>query len=219
MPDVNLFKWVRVSLDASNAEEYLVEKGRNYFNKVMSNIRAMSEQKENTLLGVGYVVSRRNYKNVPSLIDKLIEMGVDYFQIRHVEESPRLDMNKNQIDALRLSLEEYMKSNSPIKVYSNISPRYGEKNNKNLPCSAHSLNSIIHANGDVFLCEKRRHDSVNIGNINEQDFKEIWGSNKRISASKKFMNPESQIGCEVCRMTKFNELFYDLSNTKTINFI
>jgi radical SAM protein with 4Fe4S-binding SPASM domain len=91
--------------------------------------------------------------------------------------------------------------------------------NNDLPCIAHSLRAIIHADGNVVLCEKRRHDMITLGNINQDKFSDIWRSDEHIDASQKLLDSENQRGCAVCRVTKFNEIFMELCEVETPHFI
>ena len=105
-----------------------------------------------------------------------------------------------------------------IKYLINIYDRV-VKNNNGLPCVAHSLTSIVHADGTVNLCEKRRHDEICLGNVNDKSFEDIWNSNTRIRATSKLLCSECQNGCDVCRVTGFNEVFWHLTNINTKAFI
>ena len=118
---------------------------------------------------------------------------------------------------LRKQLVELTKDKR-IKYMLTIADRVVDKNN-NLPCIAHSLTSIIHANGDVSLCEKRRNESIVFGNINETCFKQIWESPYREQVTQRLLNAECQQGCSACRITGFNMLFDSLSKLNTKHFI
>ena len=77
----------------------------------------------------------------------------------------------------------------------------------------------LSSNGDVVLCEKRRHDKIIFGNLNQNDFNTIWTSDYRQEITKKLVNPCEQKGCATCRITSFNRIFYDLKTMHTKNFI
>jgi radical SAM protein with 4Fe4S-binding SPASM domain len=119
---------------------------------------------------------------------------------------------------IKAQWETHESTHRRIKLMMNLDDRI-QKDNEGLPCIGHALSCVIQANGDVVMCEKRRHDPVVFGNINKQRFGEIWTSNHRKEVSRKLMNPESQKGCEVCRITKFNRYFSRLGQLKTRNFI
>ena len=113
-----------------------------------------------------------------------------------------------------LSITENMR----IKFMLVINDRL-EYNNANLPCVAHTLTSIIHANGDVVCCEKRRHDHITYGNVCEMSFEEIWNSDIKKETTKKLLDANCQKGCSVCRITPFNKIISNLSEIHTRKFI
>ncbi len=94
-----------------------------------------------------------------------------------------------------------------------------QKDNEGLPCIAHALSCVIQADGNVAMCEKRRHDPVVFGNINAQRFTDIWRGALRKDVSRRLLDPCAQRGCEVCRITKFNRYFVRLGELYTRNFI
>jgi radical SAM protein with 4Fe4S-binding SPASM domain len=212
------FKWIRVSIDSTNSEEYIFEKRKDYFDKVIKNVKKLNEsrQKDETLIGAGYVMTKHNADHIPSFIEFLDQCEVDYIYLRPVEESAEHlpDMNK------LYNLHEKLKNNKDLRIKFLL--KTDERtiiDNDNLPCIAHSLTCVIRANGDVVMCEKRRHDIKVFGNVNETSFNEIWLSEGRKKISKKLLNPDANKGCEVCRLTKFNRTFYDLGSLKTNKFI
>lgn len=216
---VNYFKWIRISMDATNPEEYRYEKKSECFNDVIANIQKMNAVRNpsRTLLGVGYVITKNNDKNLLSFFESLDEIGIDYIYMRPVEES-----EDSLPDFEKLyKLHKYLIKNEDrfrVKVLLKLGERV-IKNNADLPCVAHSLSCIIRADGNVVMCEKRRHDIKIFGNLNESSFEEIWLSENRKDISRQLLNPKSQVGCEVCRMTNFNQIFHDIREIKTINFI
>ena len=215
---VEKFKWIRISLDSSNSEEFKTCKGKNYFSQVMENIENMCLHKIDTLIGISYVLSKINHCNILELLEKLEKIGVDYVYFRPVENHDELLMGKKETNELYEQLNHYFSYSRLSHIFLN-SRDNTKKNNRSLPCVAHSLTCIIRANGDVMLCEKRKHDPTCLGNINHSKFFDIWNSPKRVEVTRRLLNPEQQVGCEICRITRFNELFYNLGNLKSKEFI
>lgn len=216
---VHRLKWIRVSLDSSNENEYKSEKGVDAFDKVLENLKKMTaiRNPQKTFVGVGYVLTKRNQNNLEDLINQLDKIGVDYIYIRPVEEAPDITPTVEEMLDLRKKLVE-ITSNKRIKYMLTIVDRVIEKNN-NLPCIAHSLTSIIHANGDVSLCEKRRNENTILGNVNNSHFCEIWESTYREQYTQRLLSAECQQGCSVCRITGFNMMFDSLNKLNTKHFI
>ena len=216
---VSKLKWVRISLDSGTREEYIGEKGVDCFERVLENLRKMTDaiNPEDTFIGVGYVLTTRNQSNLVNLVRRLDDMGVDYIYLRPVEEAGSITPSLESLLDLRGQLAE-ITANTRIKYMLTITDRVVDKN-AGLPCIAHSLTSIIHANGEVALCEKRRKDGIILGNLYENSFGEIWKSSWHEQVSQKLLNAECQKGCSACRITGFNMILNQLKNVHTKNFI
>ena len=172
---------------------------------------------QKTFIGVGYVLTTRNQSDLEGLIKRLDEIGVDYLYLRPVEEAPEIVPTVDELLDLRKKLVELTR-NTRIKYMLAIADRVVDKNN-NLPCIAHSLTSIIHANGEVSLCEKRRNENIILGSVRNDTFQNIWDSTYHEQITQKLLNPECQKGCSACRITGFNMMFNSISKLNTKHFI
>lgn len=216
---VHHLKWMRVSLDSSTREEYIQEKGVDCFGRVLSNLAKATHARKSkeTFIGVGYVLTTRNQSNLIELIKHLDEIGVDYVYMRPVEEAGEITPTLDNLLGLRKQLAE-ITANTRIKYMLTINDRIIDKN-AGLACIAHSITSIIHANGDVALCEKRRGDGIVLGNLYEDTFNNIWRSKYHEEVSQKLLCAECQNGCSACRITGFNMIFDQLEKLNTKHFI
>lgn len=212
-------RWARISLDSSTREEYRQEKGVDCFDRVLANLEKMSAARdpEQTFIGVGYVLTTRNQSNLIELVKHLDGIGVDYIYLRPVEEAEDIVPSLESLLDLRKKLAE-LTSGTRIKYMLAITDRIVDKN-AGLPCIAHSLTSVIHANGEVALCEKRREDGIILGNVRDSSFEEIWISPYREQVSQRLLNPECQSGCSACRVTGFNMIFEQLERVHSKHFI
>jgi radical SAM protein with 4Fe4S-binding SPASM domain len=215
---IRYFTWIRVSLDAGSPEEYRLEKKRDRFQSVLANIEEIGRLKQNTTLGVSYVLTQDNVGHIIPLLYKLDEFGVDFISIGPVEEHASICVTESQLQHLETELQDNSKF-LKLHVTLNTLANSNRDDNKGLSCIAHSLRSIIHADGNVVLCEKRRHDPIVLGNIRDESFISLWNSTIRRNASRKLMDPINQQGCKPCRITKFNELFLDISRIRSKRFI
>lgn len=216
---VERLKWVRVSLDSSTCDEYKREKGVDCFERVIVNLEKMSRARDSeaTFIGVGYVLTTRNQSSLMELIKKLDNIGIDYIYLRPVEEAGDITPTLESLLDLRKKLAE-LTANTRIKYMLAISDRVVDQN-AGLPCIAHSLTSIIHANGEVALCEKRRADGIILGSVYESSFEDIWVSPYREKISQKLLQPECQSGCSACRVTGYNMIFEQLEKVHSKHFI
>lgn len=211
---IEKFEWIRVSLDASNAEEYFNLKKVDCFEKVLTNIAHYTEHC-NTV-GVGYVVTNSNMSDIETLVMRLREIGISYIQLRPVVDAPNLTPLERDLRYL-----EFYRSQKFNVIVDGMEENMNDGNNK-LPCIANSITSVISGDGSVFLCGRLNiYDWIPpIGNINNQNFKEIWQGEER----KKQLNMVGNAvfcskNCPQCRISKFNQLFDRLMQTKSIHFI
>lgn len=216
---IDRLKWIRISLDSSTGGEYKQEKGVDCFERVLTNLKKMAEARnpKETFMGVGYVLTTRNQSCIEELIRRLDDMGIDYIYLRPVEEVEDIMPSLENLLDLRKRLAE-LTVDARIKYMLMINDRVIDKN-AGLPCIAHSLTSIIHANGDVALCEKRRGDSIILGNVYENSFEDIWVSPFRENVSQKLLDAKCQEQCSVCRVTGFNMILDQLEKIHTKKFI
>lgn len=185
----------------------------------MKNLEKMSKARNpmNTFVGVGYVLTTRNQSNLINLVKRLDIIGVDYIYLRPVEEAGNITPSLESLLDLRKELAE-LTADTRIKYMLAVSDRVVDKN-AGLPCIAHSLTSVIHANGEVALCEKRRTDGIILGNVYDSSFEDIWISPYREQISQKLLNAECQNGCSACRVTGFNMIFEQLEKVHSKRFI
>ncbi|WP_419786695.1 radical SAM protein [Pseudodesulfovibrio sp.] len=221
LPDIEILKhfdWVRFSLDAASTEQFRTGKGKDYFQKVMANIQTAASAKAGSglVVGIGYVLTSENEQGLEDLTLKLRRLGVDYLQIRPVIDHPDL-MPKN----FNLSyLSKHSLGGFSVAIH-NMKENV-ITGNFSLPCRAHSLSSVITANGDVYLCGRlNTHEDIPpIGNLYKNSFAEIWNGQERRRQSDMVMAPKfCQQWCPECRLTKYNILLDRLSKIKTRNFV
>lgn len=194
---IKKFDWIRVSVDSANADEYAREKGCDCFKKVIENVKYISRNAPNVVLSIGFVLTNRNWTNLENLFLNLKDANIDHYRFRTVEENESLCPDEKTISIVNEKLN-CLSEKYKVKIIKSLVSDVDERNNKGLPCVAHSLRAIIHADGNVLLCEKRRHDIIILGNIYENDFNEIWYSEKRKEITEKLLCKENQRGCEIC---------------------
>ncbi len=208
------FEWIRVSLDASNVEEYFNLKKVDFFERVISNIAHYARYCKT--VGVGYVVTNCNMSNIETLVMRLRELGVSYVQLRPVVDMPELLPEKKDLQYL-----EFYRSPKFNVIVDGMYENIGSGNN-NLPCIANSITSVISGDGSVYLCGRLNiYDWFqSLGNIKNQSFSEIWHGKER-KKQLEMVNKSSfcSRNCPQCRVSKFNQLFYRLSKTKSVHFI
>ena len=211
------FEWIRVSLDAASRDQYRELKGVDGFDRVINNLLTIAASRKNTTLGVGYVVTNRNddLTRLEQLVLFLRKIGASYIQFRPVVDHPEL------FSAVRL---DFLKKYETREFSVNISAMTDnlETGNNGLPCLAHSLSTVIAADGGIYLCGRlNRYESWDrIGKLTDQSFHEIWTGEKRREQVSLVSKAEfCRNHCPQCRMTKYNRLLADVQRIKTRNFI
>ncbi len=212
--DLKQFEWIRVSLDASTAEEYKNLKGVDCFEKVIDNIAKYAKSCET--VGIGYVVTSNNISQIEALIIRLRELGASYVQCR-----PVVDCTELYPEGIDLSYLKYYQT-AKFGVMIDGMSENATTGNSGLPCYAHSITSIISGDGSVYICGRLNiYDWLKpIGNITDESFRRIWYGVERQNQAEMLFDKEFCLkNCPQCRISKFNQMFYRLGNVQTIHFI
>jgi len=214
---VDNFEWIRISLDAASRNQYRDLKGIDGFDRVISNLMTIAANKRQAILGVGYVLTNRNDDPVQmeQLVRFLRKIGVNYFHIRPVVDHPELT-SRTDLDFLK----KYETRGFSVNISALTDNR--EAGNWGLPCLAHSLSTVITADGGVYLCGRLNiHESWEpLGNIHSQSFHEIWTGDKRRAQVRLVSEADfCKTHCPQCRMTKYNRLLSEVDRIRTRNFI
>jgi len=214
---VDDFEWVRISLDAAGRSQYRDLKGVDGFDQVISNLMTIAANKRQAILGVGYVLTNRN--DDPAQLEQLVrflrKIGVNYFHLRPVVDHPELT-SQADLDFLK----KYETRSFSVNISALTDNR--ETGNCGLPCLAHSLTTVITADGGVYLCGRLNiHEYWEpLGNIHQQSFHDIWTGEKRRVQVRLVSEPGfCKTHCPQCRMTKYNRLISEVDRIKTRNFI
>ena len=211
------FEWIRISLDASDRKQYLELKGVDGFDQVVSSLARLAAEAPEVTLGVGYVLTGRNDDpdRLQHLVLTLRSLGINYIQIRPVVDHPSLVSHMPLGFLKKFETRDFSVN---LSALADNEPQ----GNLGLPCLAHSLSTVIGADGAVWLCGRLNTDECSrpIGNIIDSSFREIWRGDERGRQSSLAASPDfCQANCPQCRMTKYNQLLADIDSLKTRNFI
>ena len=217
LDSINDFEWIRVSLDAAGRDEYRRIKGVDGFNRVINHLMTIAAQKKNCTLGVGYVVSNLNDDlfKIEQLVLFLRKIGVNYIQFRPVVDHPELFSSVDPGFLKKYETRDF--SVNPAAMTDNL-----ERGNAGLPCLAHSLSTVICADGGVYICGRlnQYENWEPIGDLTRESFNSIWTGRKRREQVGLLSQAEfCRANCPQCRMTKYNRLLSDVEKIKTRNFI
>lgn len=208
------FEWIRVSLDATTGEEYKELKGIDRFETVLSNIADYAKYCKT--VGVGFVVTNNNISQIENLVMRLRELHVSYIQLRPVVDCEELYPHGVDLGYLKC----YETPEYAIEVHG--MQENAASGNSSLSCRAHSITSVISADGSVYLCGRLNiYDWIPpIGNINKKKFYDIWNSEERAEQVRMVLDKEfCARNCPQCRISKFNQLFHRIGKIKSKHFI
>jgi MoaA/NifB/PqqE/SkfB family radical SAM enzyme len=212
-----LFQWIRVSLDATDAPEWLKLKGFNGFDQVMDNLKTLANLAHGPTVGVGYVLTNQNDDpdKLGALAVRLRDYGLAYLQLRPVVDHPELTSQRH------LGFLSQLQTPSFAVSLAALTDNQGAGND-GLPCLAHSLSTVITADGAMWLCGRLGHDqgAGPLGYVTQTPFPEIWaGKNRAAQAKLAGSGDFCQGHCPPCRMTKYNRLLSRLTRIRTRDFI
>jgi hypothetical protein len=203
-------------LDAATKEDYARLKGQDGFDPVLANIGHLASLK-GPAVGVGYVLTNENDdpKSLLTLGQKLKDLNISYIQLRPVVDHPELTSLRSMEFLKQLQSQDFA-VNTAAMTHNQGS------GNDGLPCLAHSLATVITADGAMWLCGRLGQDpqAGPLGYVTENSFQSIWNSPARKTQAALAANGSFCQGhCPPCRMTKYNRLLSRLERIRTRDFI
>lgn len=184
-------KWIRISFDAIDSEQYQTIRGTNTFDIVKQNIKDLLEVKKacgsKTTIGIQMVVCENNWFDIIDFINFCREnfTEINYIQIRPLEvmfnSKPYDEIQKEEI----YKQIEYIKT-SEIKFYNKviISDKwdliFGERDFGFTKCHCAPFIGVIDAYSNFYLCchQVQQKDYL-IGNIKEMSPEQFWVSRRK----------------------------------------
>lgn len=179
-------KWVRISLESVNEEEYCKVRGikEGAFEKLCKNIQEFAKIKaKNCELGINFVISKENYMEIRQVAELMKSLGVN-----HVKFSPLISTTTNQYHAPFKDeviqelgeMKEELQSDTfrIIDLYTADFEKAKEGFERTYrECPIKEFICILAANSKVYYC----HDKAYISNgcifdLNKVSFKEGWYS-------------------------------------------
>lgn len=181
------FTFIRVSLDAYNRDSYIETKGKDFFDRVIANIKNLTTSK--TDVGISYVVCETNKKGIERVEEIGDKTGVDYIQFKPV-----------------VNIKEITPSLTGLKgTKSVVTNRFSVKGN--LPCVVAGLIGVVGADQNVYYCcQHRGNANFSIGNLSKESFNNIW-------AGRRFFTP-NVFKCPSCRYSGYAKTYEDFNNSK-----
>lgn len=220
-------KWVRISFDSPNAEEYARLRGisvRSY-EKVVANIHEFAKKKsKGCVFGVNYVIGRDNYKRIYEAAKLLRELGVDNVKFAAIVDNNRnyhVSIKEEAIKQIQRAKKDF--ESDTFQIINNYESDWNDKNfsTQSFPtCYTCRMVTVIAADQKIYLCHTRAYDSeAVVGDIRDKSFYEAWYSEE---AQLKLLGLNPQKECRnFCAFQERNKLiqaYFDV-NYEHINFI
>lgn len=176
-----LFTFVYVSLDAADARSYKRAKGVDRFGAACDGIRLLAEAEGEATVGVGYLVTPDNYKQISDAAFLAERLGADYLQLRP---TVRYDITKPGVPAentvwITAALDVIGKAayyHPNIEVDFSRFKGYRDWTGHGYDtCWWATLQTVITPNGLVWRCvNKREHPAALLGDLTQESFQKIW---------------------------------------------
>ena len=206
-------KWVRFSLDAATSETHssLREVSPMLFEKTLRNISKVVKARENfsdsdLVIGVGFVVTKENWKEVYEGVKIYSDLGVDNARISAVFTPDDFEYHEEHYEEVKELVSKAKEDfeTPEFKVFDLFGDRL-EDLQQHRPdysfCGYMHLNTYIGGDLKVYTCCNNAYNSYGeMGSLVDQRFKDFWYSNEKIKEYTDF----NAKGCERCMFNNKN---------------
>ena len=201
--------YIRVSLNAASVQTHnLVNAPKSdQFDRIINNIEKLRMHRDkigaNMLIGIKNAILDKNIHEIEEMVALGERLKVDYIMFAAVVgESPS---SREIIDAAKEKIEELNKNTRVLLFHS-----FYKKPQKTPKCISNPLIGTVSANGDMYLCGFMDHSDgrFRIGNINENRFADLWGSEKHYQVYRS-QDPE-YCAKYTCKMKEYDNVIRDV---------
>tara|TARA_Y100000294_G_C8557985_1_gene337926 strand:+ start:881 stop:1795 length:915 start_codon:yes stop_codon:yes gene_type:complete len=219
--------WVRISVDSATGGTYSILRRTKaaIFEKVIKYTEKLAKKKRGTVLGIGFVVSRENYREIYDACKLFKDLGVDNFRIS----ATFTPLGVKYFDGILEEIQDIAKKakseleDDNFTVFNLFNDRigdlfYGVQNYDFCPMK--ELVPFIGADLKVYTCCILAYNDLGyIGSIENQTLEELWHSQEKQEFYKKH---SPKVYCQLpCMFEKKNDFINYCINkdAKHINFI
>lgn len=221
-------KWVRVSVDAGTAETYAAtrEVPLSAFGKVWENVQRLCAARDaansDTIIGVGFVVTKENWREVSAAAHMAKTAGADNIRLSAVfQPDDELYFCDFHGAAARLCRETEALTDSHFRVFNNFGDRMSDLK-QHAPdysfCGYQHFSTYIGADLNVYRCCVQAYNPRGlIGSLKDRTFADLWASQHKRDDFASF----DARGCERCMFNEKNRTInYALAkNPAHVNFV
>lgn len=191
-----------VSFDGATKESYEALRVGAVFEKVVGRVSALIAERKalgrkKPMVDLQFIVTRKNQDEIPLIRDLVQKMGVDHLSLKSLR-VPLMD--RPQEEALAIG-RELLPDDPTYRRYREQRSASGEVVGYELihpseTCSW-SLGAAVRYNGDLGMCCQDYSDTVDIGNVFEQDFWDVWWSDRYVRLRQAIHRRQPAI-CQTC---------------------
>lgn len=217
-------KWVRVSIDYTNARQMAASRGvpEKNFGMILDNLREFANIKQPDCdLGVNYIIHRDNYQDIYEFSKVMKDCGVENLRFSPMWVPDLVAYHTPIVDAV---YEQLAKAGSLIDDKFTLNTTYNIQSKNHLPersyqkCHFMQIVPVIGADQVVYACHNKAYDKTGaIGSIRQQRFRELWFSE---AAKQIFDNLNPMKTCRhQCANDGKNIFIQALVDTNVDNFV
>lgn len=219
--------WVRISIDAANRGTYSLLRRTKaiVFDHVIENIRKFAQKKCGTILGIGFVVSRENYRETYEACKLFKELGVDNFRISATFTPLGIQYFNGIIDEAKSIAEKAKRDfeDDNFTVFNLFNDRIGDlfdgEQNYDF-CPMKELVPYVGADLKVYTCCILAYNDLGyVGSLHDKTLEDLWHSEEK----KQFFTKHSpKVYCRLpCMFEKKNDFinYCVKKKAKHTNFI
>lgn len=211
-------KWVRISIDSINPENYAKIRGisDNAMETLLINIKEFAKIKRNDCeLGINFVIGKENYKEIVKVANTMKDLGVNHVKFAPLFSNNTEEYHKDIKDEVISTLEKLSTElNSDhfkiIDLYTSDFDNYEVFKRTYSRCPIKEFVCIIGANSKVYYCHDKAYLSDGcVCDLNNQSLFEGWNSE---AVTKKFKEFDAK---KICKQ----HCVYDSRNTLINTFL
>jgi MoaA/NifB/PqqE/SkfB family radical SAM enzyme len=223
-------KWVRFSIDAGNSNTYsnIREVKHSYFDRTLKNISKVVKARNSVsdsdlVIGVGFVITKENWREVYQSAQIFNGLGVDNFRISAVFTPEDFEYHKEYYneakELINRAKEDFDRPN--FKIFDLFGDRLSDLKQQRPDydlCPYMHLNAYIGGDLKVYTCCNNAYNDIgDMGSLKKQSFKEYWTSQEKKDKYGSFKASK----CERCMFNNKNRFInYMLEDNPThVNYI
>ncbi len=220
-------KWVRISIDAGTAATYSAIRGvsASQFDRAIRNVAGLVEQKQKTgscvTLGISFVVTKENYREIAIAAASAKSLGVDTFRISAVFQPEGWRYFAEIQDEVTAQVQQATQlSEDGFRVVTQWAERrddltMGSPNYRD--CWYQNFTTVIGGDQNVYRCCNTAYNPRGlIGSIRDQSFRSLWNSDEK---RQKFNEFDAR-GCSLCHVnTRNRAINREVRDLGHVNFV